>query len=136
MLAYSSLANSDATNLSTRSGSYNQIETIVECMFKGIPQAKKQHKQEQQRTKLGVLSSDTNTVKEAYEAQGERRCRNQNVQPAGDDDGNESEDERVDIHKMQQIQLSHRGSHQEMAYLDREVSRYVNDTIMSRDMRL
>jgi hypothetical protein len=76
-------------------------------MFKGIPQqAKKKDKQEQQLTKLGVLSSDTNTVKEAYEAQGERRCRNQNAQQiAGDDDGNESKDERVDIHKMQQIQL-------------------------------
>jgi endonuclease I len=74
-------------------------------MFKGIPQAKKKHKQEQQLTEFGVLSSDTNTVKKVYEAQGERRCWNQNVQPAGDDDGNESKDERVDIHKMQQIQL-------------------------------
>jgi hypothetical protein len=37
------------------------------------------------------------------------------------------DNEGVDIEKMQQIQLSHRGSHQEMGYLDREVSRYVND---------
>jgi hypothetical protein len=79
MLVYSSLANSDATNLSTRSGSYNQIESIVECMFKGIPQqAKKKDKQEQQLTKLGVLSSDTNTVKEAYEGWTFIRCNKYN----------------------------------------------------------
>jgi hypothetical protein len=67
---------------------------------------------------------------EVYKANCEKRLiRSEQLTEAEDENDIENriiDNEGVDIEKMQQIQLSHRGSHQEMAYLDREVNRYVD----------
>eukprot|EP00978_Attheya_sp_CCMP212_P025183 scaffold80600_cov68-Attheya_sp.AAC.1 len=86
-------------------------------------------KPEKQLTKFdSLLSTDTTNVKEAYKAQGEKH-QSRSVHPAelADDNNDENgiDNEGVDIGNMEQIQLSHRGSHQEMTYLDYEVNRFI-----------
>ena len=113
-----------------KSGSYKQIEDMVQHMFKKEPSQQNHCKNKRKREQQLTVSTETTTVMEVYKANCEKRLiRSEQLTEAEDENDFENriiDNEGVDIEKMQQIQLSHRGSHQEMAYLDREVNRYVD----------
>jgi hypothetical protein len=112
MVAYNQLARKDATP-SSRSATFDEIETAIEFMFKS------EHEQETNKRKLTKdikrgLSTASTSVKEAFEA---RRETSWPTTLRATNDW----DVEINVEAMPQPQLSHRGFHQEQAFLDREV---------------
>ena len=95
-------------------------------MFKPEPNSNEElTKSSKRKVPARVIATTTKDIMDTYMTSNVRR----RVSNDDDDDGNNrAERMSVNIESLRQQQLAHRGSHQDTAFLDREVEAYLEDT--------